>query len=133
MSWFHFNSILIYVKRSIVLIAKLYSILRLLRILRSKNWRGTVAWNWSKEILSQKMAILDAGRACRAPLQRFVWRRKRERRAHSGLAICVSPRYHGERRYQDGGATFGNGNARYWEIYKDTWSINWTGARRKFY
>lgn len=66
--------------------------------------RRKSARNWSEEILSQKMAIPDAGRACCAPLRRFVWRRKRERRVHSRL-FCVSP------MALAAGATFGNENA----------------------
>ncbi|KAK1129192.1 hypothetical protein K0M31_020322 [Melipona bicolor] len=76
------------------------------------------ARNWFEEILFQNMAILDVGRACRAPLRHFVWRRKRERWAHSGVLHFAD----------DKGCrvdtAFGNENARYWGIYKDTWSVN---------
>lgn len=86
--------------------------------------RRKSARNWSEEILFQKMAIPDTGRACCAPLRRFVWRRKRERRVHSRcFAFC---------RWHWLSAQLLATRTHYWEIYKDTWPVNWTVARRKF-
>lgn len=82
---------------------------RILKLGGEGGGRGRLETGPRKYYLRKWRSSMPAGQR-RAPLQQFCLaeRRERERRAHSGTAICVSPlAIPGAPGYRDGGATFG--------------------------
>lgn len=82
---------------------------RILKLGGGRGGGGGLETGPRKYYLRKWRSSMPAGQR-RAPLQQFCLaeRRERERRAHSGTAICVSPlAIPGAPGYRDGGATFG--------------------------